>query len=500
MIGISDGAGRGILFVSVLVATMTLWAGTGTATAQSAPDCSTVSYNGAGTETKPYEVSNVEKLQCIEEHDLKANYQVVSAVSEIDASETTLWNSGKGFDPIGGFDETRDTEFNGTFDGNGHNITGLTIDRESEEFVGLFGSVGSEGRVTNVSIVDADVTGSRFVGGLAGLNRGTINNSHVTGSVTGSRKGDGLVARKVGGLVGVNVGKISESYASVSVDGTDSLGGLVGVNRAAPNPPRPPFGMISESYASGHVEGSDGVGGLVGTNEEGGTVTESYAIVAVGGSERVGGLVGWNIGGTNIEPGKVSGSYASGHVEGSEDVGGIVGIGGGTVSRSYWDVNATGWSTSNGGKGLTTAEMIGAAARNNMTALDFTNTWETVTNPDGYPVLAWQPDGSRGTVSDGSINDIGRAVRDGENKKNGGVDGNESTTNDGAGGGVRNRSRRGDDRNSSGGSDGGNEGGNNLPTDDGTEGKTEGLPGFTVLTALLAVLTVVAAASRLRKE
>ena len=72
-------------------------------------------------------------------------------------------------------------------------------------------------------------------------------------------------------------------------------------------------------------------------------------------------------------------------------MGGLVGINGDSdVTDSYWDVNTTGQDDSAGGVGLTTEEMTGSAARENMEGFDFDETWEIVTNPDDYPRLAWQ--------------------------------------------------------------------------------------------------------------
>lgn len=439
MTEIPDGLGRCLLLASVFVVTVALLTGTGTVVAQSAPDCSTVSYDGDGTEDNPYEVRNVDQLQCIKDQDLASSYELVS---DINASETASWNNGKGFDPIGDFNVSRDTEFNGTFDGRNHNITNLTIDRynESEDDrdrmseIGLFGAVGSLGTVTKVSVVEIDINSSGVVGGLVGTNSGTIDEAYSNGSIGGSRAG-GLAGSNsrgtinesyanvsvngsdvVGGLVGGNFkGTIKRSYATGSVDGTEWVGGLVGVNR----------GIVEHSYATGSVNGSRLVGGLVGRNT-GGTIRKSYARGSVNGSKEVGGLVGSSLEGTIKE------TYATGHVGCSAvDCSGVFGLGGvdqiTEITESYWDINATGQSHPNFvGTGLTTAGMTGEAARGNMTGFDFTNTWRTV--PGDYPVLAWQTSG--------------------------GGDGAES----------------------------------------------EGLPGFTVVTAVLALSTVVAAAVRRRTE
>lgn len=245
-----------LLFSGLLVAVGVAWlVGFGGFVGATAPNCSTVTYDGEGTEVNPYEVGNVDQLQCIRKQGLDANY---AQVSDIDASTTRSWKSGKGFDPIGN-SSTRDIMFNGTFDGNGYNITDLTIRRGALSYdSGMFGQVGSAGMVTNVSVVDADISGHIAVGSIVGYNDGgTIDNSYASGSV----EADFVV----GGLVGLNrEGTVDGSYSSVSVDGSQDVGGFVGSNE----------GTIKNSYATGGVDGNKTVGGFVGHND--GTVGKSY--------------------------------------------------------------------------------------------------------------------------------------------------------------------------------------------------------------------------------
>jgi hypothetical protein len=63
-----------VLILIALVGVLYLSVAVGTVGAQTAPDCSTVSYNGGGTEANPYEVGDVDQLQCIKEQELNANY------------------------------------------------------------------------------------------------------------------------------------------------------------------------------------------------------------------------------------------------------------------------------------------------------------------------------------------------------------------------------------------------------------------------------------------
>jgi len=348
-----------LVIAGILVAAGILWfVGT------DASFCSTVTYKGDGTEANPYEVLNVEQLQCIEE-DLDASYELVS---DIDASETSEWNDGAGFEPVGEVPDSRSTgedytSFRGTFDGQGYDITNLTI--EHRWWVGVFAS--NDGEITNVSLVKVESTGRDRVGSLVGVNRpnGTVSEAHATGSVEGGSS--------AGGLVGFNWGTVSESYAMASVKGSLVVGGLVGENH----------GTVKQSYATGTVAGSDGVGGLVGNNA-GRAVNNSYATGSVEGDEDVGGLVGFNGDST------VKTSYATGSVEGNKNVGGLIGFkrGGITVSEAYWDMNTTGQSTSAGGTGLNMSQMTGSATRSNMRGFDFNNTW--VSKPNEYPILTWE--------------------------------------------------------------------------------------------------------------
>ena len=84
----------------------------------------------------PYVITNDQELQSINE-DLDACYVLGT---NIDASGTSEWNSNAGFDHIGNSEQ-----FNGSLDGQGYVVDGLTIDRPAENSVGLIGE--NEGTV-----------------------------------------------------------------------------------------------------------------------------------------------------------------------------------------------------------------------------------------------------------------------------------------------------------------------------------------------------------------
>ncbi|MFZ4698972.1 MAG: hypothetical protein ACOYMG_02875, partial [Candidatus Methylumidiphilus sp.] len=102
-----------------------------------------------------------------------------------------------------------------------------------------------------------------LIGGLVGNNidsntGGSISGSFDTGRVTGSNF--------VGGLAGFNSGDIRQSYATGSVSGSAYVGGLVGENKPILSGFVPMFTSIEETYSTGLVEGVFDVGELVGSN------------------------------------------------------------------------------------------------------------------------------------------------------------------------------------------------------------------------------------------
>jgi hypothetical protein len=179
-------------------------------------------------------------------------------------------NDGKGWHPIIG--AGGNPPFTGTFDGQGFEIRDMFINLPGIGYVGLFSIVGEGGVVQNIGVVNADVTCTAYIGGLVGVNLGTVSNSYSTGSVT-SEYG-------AGGLVGGNAGTVSNSYSTGSVTGNGGVGGLVGANN----------GTVSNSYSTGNVTGNSSVGGLVGANN--GTVSNSFWDIETSGQATSGGGTG----------------------------------------------------------------------------------------------------------------------------------------------------------------------------------------------------------------
>ncbi|HNV97545.1 MAG TPA: GLUG motif-containing protein, partial [bacterium] len=332
------------------------------------------------------------------------------------AAFKTAMTSGTGWLPIG--DDS--SKFTGNFDGGGHTISNLFINRPSTEFIGLFGKIDSGSGLMNVSLENIDIKGQGYTGGLVGYMDGAtsyINNSYTTGSVQISENSD------VGGLVGrFNNGTISNSYSSASVTGTYDVGGLVGFNA----------GTITDSYATGNVNTGittiDLVGGLVGYNY--GDISSSYATGNVGGDDYIGGLVGGTDNGNisnSFATGDVTGadlavggllgyimdsnlinSYSTGRVSGLREVGGLIGgsYGGSIIETSYYDSQTSGQSD-NDGRGIprTTAEMTYPYDETSTTTYvgwDFDTIWYHDTTGlvnNGYPYNYYIPDTTAPVIS-----------------------------------------------------------------------------------------------------
>jgi hypothetical protein len=234
----------------------------------------------------------------------------------------------------------------GEFDGNGHKISNLSFSSACVSNVGLFGYLAIAGKVTQLGVENASITGFGSVGGLVGLDMGTVSASYSNGNVTGHEY--------VGGLVGYSSGTVSSSYAGATVTGYNDVGGLVGSNGDT----------VSNSYSGGNVIGHEYVGGLVGSN--GDTVSNSYSSGTVSGAEGAGGLVGQND-----------------H---------------GTVSGSFWDVETSGMKESDGGTAKNATAMrdiaVFSGAGWNITAValnqtDVAHIWNIVDNVT-YPFLSWE--------------------------------------------------------------------------------------------------------------
>ena len=232
-----------------------------------------------------YEVYNPEGLKNIAE-------LVNSGATGINITlDTDLDLTDMEWTPIGNYEK----QYTGTFDGNGHTITGLTV-TGSDQYAGLFGRIGSGGTVKNVTLKDVKIESNHSsgnVGGVAGWSYGNIENCSVSGSVSCS--GSHSIA---GGVVGFQVGgSLTRCSSSATVNAGIAAGGVAGGTNSGAS--------LTGCYATGDVTlvsndiGTCYAGGVVGNNGSSSTLKACYAWGSVTGSKSsgtvyVGGVTGSN--------------------------------------------------------------------------------------------------------------------------------------------------------------------------------------------------------------
>ncbi|MFA7351467.1 MAG: filamentous hemagglutinin N-terminal domain-containing protein [Methylotenera sp.] len=307
--------------------------------------------------------------------------------SNIDASATSGWNAGLGFAPI--------SIFTGNFNGLGHTVNNLYINRPATDKVGLFGD-GGNAKISNVGLESGSITGQYNTGGLVGyMDNGSISNSYTTSDVVGNTYVGGLVGNVFG-----SVGSVSNSHARGNVYGVGDTGGLAG-NLS---------GTMDGSYATGDVTGEQHTGGLVGHVWGAGMLTgQNYATGNVTGTATVllgfarggvGGLIGAYSSSTTLDltGSDGTGNYATGNVTGWYSVGGLVGLDYGNLTNVNNNVNASG--TAGSVTGLDGGQHVGG-----LVGWKYAGTLN-ITNSTAGVVTASTSDyvgGLVGSISDGTV-------------------------------------------------------------------------------------------------
>lgn len=237
---------------------------------------------GAGTVANPYQVATYEQLQLVAQ-----NYTShFILVDDIDMNYNA-WN------PIG----NKTLAFQGTFDGNGHTISNLSV-TSTTGYAGLFGNVSGVAihdlKLNNVQIQTTD----RYAGGLVGYAKDSnIYNVDITNAT----------------IVGTN-------------NSADYLGGVVGYISGKPNTSFNQYNL-NRIYAHANIESNSGdyVGGIAGYMSSGATASE---LVSEGSATSNGSYVGGIVG--SISSGTLLNAISYSDTAGSNAVGGIAGTSSGT--------------------------------------------------------------------------------------------------------------------------------------------------------------------------
>ena len=231
------------------------------------------------------------------------------------SDETNVWT------PIG----TADSPFNGIFIGNHFNIAGVYTNGTS--YQGLFGNVGADANVSNIVMLDCLITGTDYVGGVAGYNKGIISTSGNDGTVRG--------AKYVGGITGYNSGTVTTSYNVGTVECNSAsgahIGGVVGTNQR---------GKVQQCFNNGVVQGAAGnyFGGVCGSSTGDG-IYNCYNSGSINGGYYIGGIAGY------VTTATITNCYNRGYVNSQNSMGtntgNFIGFVNGTctLTNCYYDTS-----------------------------------------------------------------------------------------------------------------------------------------------------------------
>ena len=273
---------------------------------------------GSGSSGSPWLISSLATLQRFRDdvtnngNDYYGYYIKLTTDIDLKCSSTDKWTR------IGMWT----APFKGTFDGDGHTISGLYVDESSND-QGLFGCV-KNGTIMNLSVSGyvhvpdsgtviynvagivgiviegtienctnyVTVSGRDYVGGICGLagKDSKITNCTNKGSVTGQA------------VVGGIVGKSDNTNASSKSEGT--AGTISGCTNS---------GTITAKNVQGGAEDHTGAGGIAGANHDSGVIKDCRNDGQVNGYVRVGGIVGYDQPGNK---GTIKNCYNTGNVYG----------------------------------------------------------------------------------------------------------------------------------------------------------------------------------------
>lgn len=287
---------------------------------------------GEGTAENPYQISNADQLYWFAEHadtsahakltdDIVVNENLVNSVGNLNSGSYRSWT------PIGNLEATLGytCAFSGTFDGDGHTISGL-YDDTGRTYAGFVGELSGSGTIKNLGIVDSWIRGYH-VGGVCGESAGTITYCYFSGTIN-------VELANAGGLCGENSGTITNSYNIGTISASDhAAGGVSGINS----------GIITYSYNTGSVFASRYVaGGVCGQND--GTIRNVFNSGKLNSSSsgyyvRIGGLCGITTSGSTLEYG-----YNIGMLNGDEydPLGGVCALPEGSVSHCWYNSDVFG--------------------------------------------------------------------------------------------------------------------------------------------------------------
>ena len=294
----------------------------------------TISFSGSGsgTESDPYLIFNPIQLNDVR-NSIGHSGVYYKLMSDIDMTEWIAENNPtQGWQPIG----NKTNKFKGTFLGNGKKISGLTVSRESADYVGLFGYIYNA-TISDLE-VDGQIIGNNYVGGIVGKSynstaskcsfNGNISGlGDCVGGITGNSlndtysdciyKGDINGKYNVGGFAGsIESSTINNFSATGNISGTKFIGGFAGVILEN--------SKVSNIEAIGNISATDNyIGGCVAFVQNDVKISSALHNGNIIGADNVGGFIGYYNTATTSNP--ISNCKHIGKISGKENVGGLIG-------------------------------------------------------------------------------------------------------------------------------------------------------------------------------
>ena len=310
------------LFVTLLFCSVTI------------PLSAQFSGSGSGTADDPYRIYNAVQLNQVRNF-LNEEDVYFSLEADIDMTDWIAENNPmQGWQPIG---NSYSAAFKGVFNGNGHTISNLWINRPDTDYIGLFGYV-SDGNVYDLNLTNSNIEGGSSVGGIVGM----CYNNKVESKISDCFFQGVIKGNYCGGIIGKYYIDSSNNVNEVYVSGcfTDCdiyssyAGGIVGEGTIVQARLH-----IDNCVSICRMHGSNKIGGIIGSVYGGSTssvyngvtVSECYAhIIALSCSTSIGGIVGI----CNTDN-RHSRNYSTGIITGKEAIGGLAGEGSGGFVYSY---------------------------------------------------------------------------------------------------------------------------------------------------------------------
>ncbi len=215
-----------------------------------------VIFEGQGTSADPYKIRSVQDMNNLADFVFNTGFDYSNTyfrlLNDLD------WQGGE-LNPVakGGA-----VQFNGYFDGGGHTLKNYQLENTviidspkgyQGRYLGIFGKVGSLGRISNLNTEGGDIYGDSFSGGIVGELYGTVENCTFRGTLRAKSKYNcylgGICCRVYAG------GVVRNCVFDGRLEGVQILGGIAAKSFEG--------SRIEGCVSKGHIEGTVNNGGVV---------------------------------------------------------------------------------------------------------------------------------------------------------------------------------------------------------------------------------------------